>query len=57
MLELRAIEGGRKDPCPYRGATDHPAAFACPRIKSVTVYDGAVYEVELREPPEPEDAA
>jgi hypothetical protein len=58
MGELRAIEGGRREPCLYCGAVDHPAVWACPRIHSITVYGDGVYEVELRDPPpEPEDAA
>ena len=57
MSELRTIECQRREPCVYCGATDHRAIFACPRIRSVTVYENGVYEVELRDPPEPEDAA
>lgn len=57
MTELVAFPGRAREPCLYCGATDHPAAFACPRIRSVTVYGDGIYEVELRDPPEPEDAA
>ena len=57
MAELHAIECHKREPCVYCGATDHPAAWACPRIKSITVYGDGVYEVELRDAPEPEDAA
>ena len=57
MVELRAIEGSKREPCPYCGATDDPAPFACPRIQAVTSYGGGVIEVELRDPPKPEDAA
>ena len=57
MVELRAIEGGKREPCLYCGATDHPAPFACPRVKAVTSYGDGVIEVELRDLPEPEDAA
>jgi hypothetical protein len=56
VREFTAIPGGKRDPCVYCGATDHPAAWACPRIKSITVYGDGVYEVELREPPDPEVA-
>jgi hypothetical protein len=57
MTELRAIECRKREPCVYCGSTEHPAIFACPRIKTVTVYEGGVYEVELRDLPEPEDVA
>jgi hypothetical protein len=53
-VTLRAIEGRKREPCLYCGATDHPATFACQRIKAVTVYADGIYEVELREMPEPE---
>jgi hypothetical protein len=57
VTELVAFPGRAREPCLYCGATDHPAPFACPRVKAVTSYGDGVIEVELRDPTEPEDAA
>jgi hypothetical protein len=46
MPELRSIECQKREPCVYCGSVDHPAIFACPRIRSVTVYENGVYEDE-----------
>lgn len=58
MAELHTIECHKREPCLYCGATDHPAPFACPRVKAVTSYGDGVIEVELfpYPPPDPEAA-
>ena len=59
MVELRSIEGGKKEPCPYCGHAEHPVPLACPRIKAVTIYeDGDCMEIEFHdERPTPITAA
>lgn len=58
MAELRTIEGHKREPCAYCGQDPHPTPLACPRIKSITIYEGAeCMEIEFRDPPPDPEAA
>ena len=37
MAEIKAIQGGKRDPCIYCGKDAHPTPLACPRIAVIEV--------------------
>ena len=57
VREFTSIKGDRKEPCAYCGHDPHPVPLACPRIKSITIYEGAdCMEIEFHAPESPEAA-
>lgn len=59
MAELRSIDGGKKEPCPWCGQDAHPVPLMCRRIAYVVMNrDEDVVEVHFwAEDDEPPDAA
>jgi hypothetical protein len=48
VVELEAVRNEKKEKCDYCGSPEHgEAAFACPRIRSVT-FDNETDEVTIR---------
>lgn len=58
VREFDVLKGDRREPCAYCGAAAHVVPLACPRIKSVLMYNGGEdVEIEFRADWQPEDAA
>ncbi len=44
VRDFKKIAGGKKDPCLYCGAPEHPAPLACPRILVIWLTEDATIE-------------